>query len=76
MSKEFGENLRKLRKEKTGFSQGEMANQIGIRRSTYTYYETGKSEPNYATLKKLSDIIGVDYNKLLLYKKRPLDKDP
>lgn len=47
MSKEFGERLRVLRKVRTNYSQEDMARLLNISRSTYTYYETGKSEPNY-----------------------------
>lgn len=65
MSKAFGEHLRKLRKERSTNSQQNMADKLKISRSTYTYYETGKSEPGQATLKQLCDILSVDYNTLL-----------
>lgn len=67
MSKEFGEHLRDLRKGKTRYSQEEMAKLLNISRSTYTYYETGKSEPSYSNLRKLVDILNVDYNELFDY---------
>lgn len=74
MSKEFGEHLRTLRKERTQYSQDEMAKLIEISRSTYTYYETGKSEPGFANLRKIAEILAVDFNTLLNYKEeRPLD---
>ena len=69
MSKEFGDHLRKLRKERTKYSQEDMAELLKISRSTYTYYETGKSEPSYDKLHKLAEIFAVDYNTLLDYKK-------
>lgn len=69
MSKEFGEHLRVLRKVRTNYSQEDMARLLNISRSTYTYYETGKSEPNYDKLHKLASIFAVDYNTLLDYKK-------
>ena len=37
----LGMRLRKFRKE-NGYSQSHIANVLGIERSTYTYYETGK----------------------------------
>ena len=66
MSKEFGVHLRNLRKEK-GYTQQQMADMLNISRSTYTYYETGKSQPSFQNLKKLCEILEVDYNKILEY---------
>lgn len=65
MSKAFGDHLRKLRKEKSNYSQQNMADMLKISRSTYTYYETGKSEPGQAVLRQLCEILSVDYNTLL-----------
>lgn len=74
MSKEFGERLRTLRKNRTQYSQDDMAKLINISRSTYTYYETGKSEPGFANLRKIAELLAVDYNTLFDYKgERPLD---
>lgn len=66
MSKDFGEHLRELRKEK-GYTQKVMADMLNINRSTYTYYETGKSQPSFEKLKKLCEILDVDYNTILDY---------
>ncbi len=68
MSKSFGRHLRDLRKKHSKFSQQEMADKLNISRSTYTYYETGKSEPGQEKLKKICDILNVDFNTLLGYK--------
>ena len=68
MSIAFGKQLRKLRKEKTDYKQSDMAKLLKISRSAYTYYELGKSEPNYDKLKVLTEILSVDYNTLLGYK--------
>ena len=67
MSDGFGEHLRELRK-KAWYTQTEMARRLGVDRSTYTYYETGKSQPNLKTLEKLCQILSVDYNTLLKQK--------
>ena len=67
MSKSFGRHLRYLRKTNSKFSQQEMADMLNISRSTYTYYETGKSEPGQEKLKKICDILNVDFNTLLGY---------
>ncbi len=67
MSKSFGRHLRDLRKSNSKYSQQEMADMLNISRSTYTYYETGKSEPGQEKLKKLCEILTVDFNTLLGY---------
>ncbi len=67
MSKSFGRHLRDLRKSNSNFSQQEMADKLNISRSTYTYYETGKSEPGQEKLKKICEILNVDFNTLLGY---------
>ena len=67
MSKAFGNHLRTLRKSNSNYSQQNMADMLKISRSTYTYYETGKSEPGQEALGKICRILGVDYNTLLGY---------
>lgn len=41
-----------------GFKQELVAQRIGITRSAYAYYESGKSEPNTATLRTLAKLYG------------------
>lgn len=65
MSRAFGEHLRNLRKKHSNYTQQDMADMLKISRSTYTYYETGKSEPGQDTLSKICEILEVDYNTLL-----------
>ena len=72
MSKSFGRHLRDLRKNNSKYSQQEMADMLNISRSTYTYYETGKSEPGQEKLKKICDILNVDFNTLLGYSEEGL----
>lgn len=72
MSKSFGRHLRDLRKKHSKYSQQEMADMLNISRSTYTYYETGKSEPGQEKLKKICDILDVDFNTLLGYAEEEL----
>ncbi|MCH5299588.1 MAG: helix-turn-helix transcriptional regulator [Ruminococcus sp.] len=67
MSKAFGEHLRSMRTDKTSYNQAEMAEMLNISRSTYTYYETGKSEPNFENLRKIATILEVDYNEIFNY---------
>ena len=58
----LNERLREIRK-KEGKTQKEVADNINMARSTYTFYETGKREPDFQTLIKLADyyVISLDY---------------
>lgn len=55
-------NLRILR-ENSKQTQQECALNLGLPRTTYCYYEQGRSEPNISTLIKIADYFGcsVDY---------------
>lgn len=57
-------SLKAIRKA-NGFTQKQVADLLGIDRSTYAYYETGKSKPNIVVIDKLIKIFKVDYNVLL-----------
>ena len=61
----LSENLRTLRK-KFKLTQQEVADILGIDRSTYTFYETGKTNPSNENTKKLCDIYNV--NKIITYR--------
>lgn len=67
MSKAFGRHLRDLRKKNSNYTQQNMADMLKISRSTYTYYETGKSEPGQENLRKICNILNVDFNTMLDY---------
>lgn len=58
--KRFSENLRSLRK-KAGLTQSEAADALGISRSTYTYYELGKTVPDIFALPILCGLYNVTY---------------
>jgi transcriptional regulator with XRE-family HTH domain len=60
----IGQRLKLLREEK-GLKQVDIANMLGIGRTTYTQYETGKSEPDLATVTKLADFYEVSTDYLL-----------
>lgn len=51
----FAERLRLLRRQH-GWTQLQIADLLGIKRSTYAYYETRTSEPDMETLLKLADL--------------------
>lgn len=55
---EIAKNLKFIR-ECRELSQREIANKLGIERSTYTYYELEKTQPNIFTLIKISKILKV-----------------
>ena len=60
----ISEKLRILR-NKMGLTQSSVASAIGVERSTYTYYELGKTVPDWGTIKKLANLFRVDYYLLL-----------
>lgn len=70
---DFGRRIRTVRVYQ-GLSQEEVARYLGLNRSTYTYYEVGKSRPNLVILKKLCEYLRVSPEFLLdIY--IPKDKD-
>lgn len=64
MGENFNDNLRTAR-ERKGFSQKEMAERIGVAKSTYSLYESGNREPNVQTIKKIADTLNVSADELL-----------
>ena len=60
----FGERLRAAR-ESRGLTQQQVADQMGIDKSTYCGYETGKRQPDMGKLKMLSRILEISGDILL-----------
>ncbi len=60
----FPENIYFLRTVKRK-SQKDIADYLKITRQAYSYYETGKRQPNYETLLKLSEYFNVTVDELL-----------
>lgn len=56
--------LKKLRKDR-GLLQKQVAEKIGVGRTTYVKYENGDSEPDYKTLIKIADFYKVSIDELL-----------
>lgn len=54
----FSVRLKELRLQH-GFSQEELAEQIGIKQNSYSDWENGKCKPNYEKLEKIADFFGV-----------------
>ncbi len=64
MSKNFYINLKRAREQK-GLSQKEVAEGIGVAKSTYSMYESGNREPNVQTIRKIADVLNVSADELL-----------
>jgi transcriptional regulator with XRE-family HTH domain len=60
----LGKNLSHLRK-KRGMSQKQVADFLNVHRTTYTYYEIGKTVPSLRTLMQLANLFEVDLDELL-----------
>ena len=58
------ENLKILRK-RTNLTQKEVADAVGITFQTYSYYETGRTNPTPEMLCKFADFFGVTVDELL-----------
>ena len=65
--------LRELRK-KAGYTQQEVAEYLGLAKSTVCLYEKGVYEPDIATLKKLADLFGISLD-MLLDRKTDVNED-
>ena len=69
------EHLKQLRKSKN-LLQKDMAQILGVERTTYVKYENGTSEPSNEILKKLADYFDVTTDYLLDYTEIPNGKVP
>ena len=59
---EYWENLRVMLRTvrlKCGYSDDDIAAMLGVSRSAYTYYESGKTKPDVVTLVALARIYGI-----------------
>lgn len=54
-----------LTRKKRGLTQIEIANRLGIPRTTYNGYELGNNEPNFKTLVRIADFLDVSVDYLL-----------
>lgn len=59
-----GWNIRKLREER-GMIQKELADLLGIDRTSLSAYETGKRVPDIYMLCKIADIFGISLDTLI-----------
>ena len=64
MGEKFNENLKAAR-ERRNMTQKEVADNIGVAKSTYSLYESGQREPNVQTIKRIADTLNVSADDLL-----------
>ncbi len=55
----FSDNLKQLRKQNR-MTQTQLAEKIGVGRSTVSMYEMGEREPDFETLEAIADIFNID----------------
>jgi transcriptional regulator with XRE-family HTH domain len=63
----FRVNLLKLRKE-LKLSQTEFGQSIGVSKGCLQAYETGRAQPNLATIKLIAEVYNIDDLYLFLFK--------
>ena len=70
MGENFNDNLKEARL-KRNLSQKEVADQIGVAKSTYSLYESGNREPSVQAIKKIADVLNVSADELLGLSEQP-----
>ncbi len=61
----MNEKTLKLLREANNYTQESVSEYLGIKRSTYSNYETGEREAPWVVLEKLADLYGVDLYDLI-----------
>ena len=64
MDKQFAENLKNAR-IRAGLTQAQVAEKIGVAPSSYSFYESGKREPDVLKIKQIAAVLGVTGDDLL-----------
>lgn len=59
----LGEQIRKYRKQK-GYSQGKLAELLGVKRYTVDAWERNRSTPDEAMMIKIADVLGIQVDDL------------
>lgn len=60
----FAKRLKKLRQDR-GYTQEQVAEALSIHRTTYTYYEMGRTNPPREVLHRLVQLFNVSYEELM-----------
>ena len=58
-------DMLKFLRTRDNLSQSELADKLGVAKSTISMYEVGKREPDFETLEAIADFFNVDMNFLL-----------
>ena len=69
----FAEFLKRIRNT-AGYTQQNLADLLGVDRSTYSYYETGKTEPNIRQLTKIAALYNLRLDDLINCRYLPIDE--
>ncbi len=64
MDKKFCQNLKTIRRS-YGFTQKQVAGELGVVESCYANWEQGRTEPNIEMLRKLGEIFQVSLDELI-----------
>ena len=65
---DLGDKLKEERK-KRNLTQADMAARLGMKRSTYSLYESGKREPNIDSLQEIASKLGTTLDELVGWEK-------
>lgn len=68
-------NQIKAYRTKLGQTQAELASACNVKQNTVSAWETGRSEPDFESLKKMADIFNCSIDELLGQKEKPVVKD-
>lgn len=69
----FGKLLKMLRKERN-YRQEELAEWLGVKRQTYSHYETGRILPPTEAICKIAELYKIDQSKLLNSLYNPMEE--
>ncbi len=61
----------KLLRSQNGYTQQNIADFLGIERSTYSYYETGKTQPSTSIIARLSCLFSVGLEEFIPHSYKP-----
>ena len=57
--------LKEIRKSRGYLKQMDFARAMGVKQSTLSMWENGKTKPDVATIKKLAEVLQVDVKEIL-----------